>query len=222
MKSYKHPVALCGVGLLITAAQPTAAATIWTSPTWNVATTIPDNNDIGLSDTRTVSLIELDEIIALTLEVNLTGGWNGDLYAHLVHDSGFSVLLNRPGRSVSTPEGSPTGAMSVVFDDAAAVDIHTGIPLSGGSVSGSWQPDARTADPLLVLDSSPRSAYLSGFNGLNPNGSWTLFVADQSSGFTSTLQSWSLTITAVPEPTSALLMLLAGSGIMRRHRRPQH
>lgn len=42
----------------------------------------------------------------ITVTINLTGGWNGDLYAHLVHESGFSVLLNRTGRSLADPDGS--------------------------------------------------------------------------------------------------------------------
>ena len=33
------------------------------------------------------------------MTLNLSGGWNGDLYAYLVHNSGFAVLLNRVGRN---------------------------------------------------------------------------------------------------------------------------
>ena len=47
-------------------------------------------------------------------------------------------------------------------------------------------------------------------NGLDPNGSWTLFFADLSAGDQTTLTSWSLEITAVPEPVPAALGLFGG------------
>jgi len=49
------------------------------------------------------------------------------------------------------------------------------------------------------------------FNGLNPNGTWTLFFADLSGGDASTLVSWGLDIAAVPEPTT---WALVGFGLM--------
>ena len=45
---------------------------------------------------------------------------------------------------------------------------------------------------------------------MNPNGTWTIFFADLSSGETSTLNSWSLDITAVPEPVNVALGISAG------------
>ena len=44
------------------------------------------------------------------------------------------------------------------------------------------------------------------FNGLDPNGVWTLYVADVSSGGEGTLVGWGLQITTVPEPESAALV----------------
>jgi hypothetical protein len=107
--------------------------------------------------------------------------------------------------------------MTILLDDTTLTDIHTAIANSG-LATGTFQPDARTADPLLVTDTSPRSAYLSSFTGLDPNGTWTLFVADQSPGATSTLQSWTLTITAVPEPGTVLLGGISMLLLLRRKR----
>lgn len=53
-------------------------------------------------------------------------------------------------------------------------------------MTGTWQPDGRTNSPGSVLDSQPPDAFLSSFNGLDPNGDWTLFVADVSGGDTHT------------------------------------
>ena len=164
---------------------------------------VPDNNITGLADSREIT-DAAGPVLHLSVSLELTGGWNGDLYAHLVHDSGFAVLLNRIGRSAADTLGSGTSGLQAVFDDDAAFDIHLGLP-SSGIVAGTWQPDARTADPGSVTDSSPRSAFLDSFAGLNPNGRWTLFLADPSPGGTSTLTSWSLHLTTVPEPGSGLL-----------------
>jgi subtilisin-like proprotein convertase family protein len=196
----------------------TEASITWSGPTINVSTTVPDNDDVGLTSTQTVSGNSITQIESITVTINLTGGWNGDLYAHLVHDSGFSVLLNRPGRSLADPDGAGSSGMVINFEDAALSDIHTAIPMSGGSFSGTFQPDGRTTDPYDVLDSDSRPAMLSSFTGLNANGNWTLFIADQSAGETSTLQSWSVTITGVPEPSTLLLSSLAIPMLLRRRR----
>lgn len=193
------------------------AATILTD-TWTVNTAIPDNDDAGYTNTRNLITSDITEIESVTVALNFTGGWNGDLYVYLVHGSGFSVLLNRPGRDTGTPDGSATAGMNITLDDDATTDIHTGIPMSGGSASGTWKPDGRNIDPLLVVASDPRTALLSSFTGLNANGNWTLFVADQSPGNVSTLQSWTLTVTGVPEPSVAWLASLAALVLLRRRR----
>ena len=126
----------------------------------------------------------------------ITGGWNRDFYAHLVHDTGFAVLLNCIGRT-GTMTSSSSG-MLVNFDDQAGQDIHRSPP--AGSITGSWQPDARTLDPGMVTNASPRSAFLGSFTGVDPKGHWTLFIADLSAGDVGTLNSWALSFTAVPEP----------------------
>lgn len=195
-----------------------AASTTWNGPTWNVSTAIPDNNDVGLVSTQTVSATGITEIESVTVTINLSGGWNGDLYAYLVHDSGFSVLLNRPGRSLSNLDGSAASGMSITFDDSALSDIHTAMPMSGGSVSGTYQPDGRITDPLAVLNTDLRPAMFADFIGIDSNGSWTLFIADQSAGETSTLQSWSLNIVGVPEPSAAMLGVLGMLLLLRRKR----
>jgi autotransporter-associated beta strand protein len=160
---------------------------------WTPSTLVPDNNPVGVTDTRNVTFDAAAVITGLEVRLNLSGGWNGDLYGSLVHDSGFTVLLNRPGNTLSNPAGSGSSGMNVTFSDSAATDIHTGIPNSG-FVTGTWQPDARTADPLAVTNTSPRSAFLSSFNEAPVQGNWTLFLADNAAADTSTLNGWGLTI----------------------------
>ena len=162
---------------------------------------IPDGSLTGWSDTRAVSGIGNISDVSVTL--NLSGGWNGDLYAYLVHSSGFSVLLNRVGVTANGSPGYGTAGMNVTLNDAAVLgNIHSVLaPVSGGI----YQPDGRNVNPLTpgsTLGSTLPTALLSSFNGLNPSGNWTLFIADVSGGDVSTVQSWGLQIASVPEPAS--------------------
>ena len=192
---------------LLTLSAANAATTA--TPTFVVSTTIPDNDIIGVADTRTVAT-GITDISSIEVAITLTGGWNGDLYAYLSHAGGFAILLNRPGRSQVFPDGSGSSGMAVIFSDAATVDIHTAIPGSG-MVTGLYQPDGRNVDPTTSLDTTTRSAFLGSFTGLDPSGDWTLYIADTSPGGITNFQSWSLTVTGVPEPSSSLLI---GCGVL--------
>ena len=64
------------------------------------------------------------------------------------------------------------------------------------------------------------SGFHDAFNGLNPNGTWTLFFADSVNGDTTTVNSWSLDITAVPEPVNMAMavfgvVVVAAGGVRR-------
>jgi hypothetical protein len=192
-----------------------SAATI-TSYTYVVNTAVPDNSGIGLVSTQWITA-PIIPISGVTVQLTLAGGWSGDLYAYVTHDTGFAVLLNRPGRTLADPSGSGATDLSVNLDDNASADIHTGIPNSG-SVAGTYQADGRSIDPDNALDTTPRTAFLSSFNGLDPNGEWSLYVADVATGDTMTLASWSLNITLVPEPSTFLLVPAGGCLLLWRRR----
>lgn len=197
---------------------------------------IPDGNPSGLANTQ-MPATNIVSLTSVVISVSISGtpdtdprAFNGDLYAYLTHGSGFSVLLNRVGRTAQTGPASfgyGDNGLNVTFSDSAANDIHlyqnVMAPPAGTPLTGTWQPDARSADPDMVLGTSPRSAFLSSFNLLDARGAWTLFVADLSSGEEHTLNTWTLELTgAVPEPGSIALLsigivLVAGS---RRRERP--
>jgi hypothetical protein len=76
-------------------------------------------------------------------------------------------------------------------------------------------PDRRMIDgqsPAGYFDAAPTGNNLDSLYGSDPNGDWTLFVADLSSPGQSTLVSWGLTIATVPEPQT--WALLVGGGLM--------
>lgn len=209
------------VPLLLAAAHPGArAATVW-SETWTLGTTVPDNDLVGLTDTRTVALAPGLVVTGVSVGLTLSGGWNGDLYAYLAKDDGFAVLLNRPGRDADSPEGSDTSGMTVTFADDAFADLHTAIATMQGAVTGSWQPDGRAVSPATVLDTDLRTALLADFSGMNPSGDWTLFVADLNSGDQTKVESWTLNLstTAIPEPSSLWLPVLGFAAVLLPRRR---
>ncbi|MFO1488989.1 MAG: PEP-CTERM sorting domain-containing protein [Verrucomicrobiota bacterium] len=185
---------------------------------------IPDGNLTGWSVTRALSGITDLAITDVNVSLNISGGFNGDLYAYLAHDSGFSVLLNRPGRPDGFGFGYGDAGLNITLDDAAALgDIHTYQTMAGYATlisNGSgWSPDGRNVNPLTVLGTDSRLNLLDQFHGLNPNGDWTLFVADVSTGAEATLVSWGLSITAVPvvpEPSCLALGILGALALCCR------
>jgi subtilisin-like proprotein convertase family protein len=195
-------------------AQPT------TSFSFNVNQAVPDGSATGLT-LNTNLTVPGGNISSLSLLLNLTGGYNGNLYAYLRGpNGGFAVLLNRVG--ISGASGNSTGysdtGFNVTFKTTATGDIHLyqnvayGLNVSG-QLTGIWQPDGRNIDPLSSpssFDSASRNALLNSFGGTDPNGTWTLFLADVVSGTQSTLASWGLDITTVPEPS---LPALASMGL---------
>ena len=165
---------------------------------------IPDGSLVGTSFSQTLSGLSTAPISDVNVSLNISGGWNGDLYPYLGHDDGFAVLLNRVGRGLAvdggTVAGYGTAGMDVTLSDGGT-DIHWVTSPSGAG----YAPDGRNISPLsstTTFSSTTPSALLSSFNGGNANGTWTLYFADVAGGDTSTLNSWSLEIAAVPEPAS--------------------
>ncbi|MEY2409829.1 MAG: hypothetical protein QOF48_2499, partial [Verrucomicrobiota bacterium] len=167
---------------------------------------ITDNNPNGYASTKSVATT-VGIITDLNVRLNISGGYNGDLFAYLVHESGYSVLLNRVGRRSGDSLGYSDSGFNVTIDDQAANgDIHTyrlhefgnHITPLVGPLTNSWAPDGRATDPAVVLDTDSRTQLLSSFNGLNPNGEWTLFIADLGPLDTATLVSWGLDFCGLP------------------------
>ncbi len=168
---------------------------------------IPDGSRSGLIDVHTLSS-NIRSLSAVRVKLNISGQYNGDLYAYLRHVNGqatnFCVLLNRPGRSASLPAGYSDAGINVSFDAAAANDIHlyrnfTSVP-AGSALLGTWQPDGRAVDPLGVLDTTSRNTSLGSFKGPDGSGEWTLFLADVDAGATNVLVSWELELVGAIAP----------------------
>lgn len=198
----------------------TASAQEYNFSFYGIGANIPDQNPFGVTDVRIINvgsgLTITDVDVSLTILGTGGGGFNGDLYATLRHESGFSVLLNRPGARPGTPSGYSDNGLNITFNDGVPQDIHSyRLVLTGDEnvgisdvLTGTWAPDGRNVDPDLVSPSSPRDSMLSSFNALPLDGTWSLFVSDLSAGGTHRIDGWSMRVQAVPEPGPVALTVL--------------
>jgi subtilisin-like proprotein convertase family protein len=226
MHKYSH---LLIVALLTAPAVASAQVFNYSFPGINAA--IPDGDSSGLVNAQSIvaspNLTIADLTVTLSISGTGLGGFNGDLFVTLQHDDGFSILLNRAGARGGTAFGYGDSGLNVTFDDAAIGDVHNyrqvlnddhATPITG-NLTGTWSPDARSADPGVVLDTSTRNAFLNSFDGVPVGGTWSLFVTDLSTGGTQQLDSWGLQIVAVPEPAftaGAVALGLLGFAFYRR------
>lgn len=219
--------------VLLCAMAPTsqAALTVIDFGENNLAMPIPDYQSSGIQRTVTLSGLESQApyLVTVSLKISATGygAYNGDFYAYLRHvsadgmQSQYAVLLNRVGRTADNPSGYDGNGLEVTLADDATTDIHlyaTSGGLVGSYLTGTFQPDGRTSDPNTVLGSDSRTAMLNNLGTMDPNGSWTLFVADMERGGTAILAKWGITLTPVPEPNTISLLYM-GLGALALYRR---
>ena len=204
-----------------------AHATLYTYDFNGINALIPDGDVNGYQNSQSVTgpfnhgPNDTSEIVDVNVTLSISGGYNGDLYGYLVHSSGFAVLVNRVGRISGDAFGYADTGFDVTIDGQASGhtvnDIHlyraagNSPAFSSGRLTGSWLEDGRADDPDAVTgNTANRNALLSSFNALSASGTWTLFLADLSFGEQSTLNSWGLQISTVPEPVNRALLGLAG------------
>lgn len=173
--------------------------------TFNVHTYIPDGNAVGLPAPGKVSGLS-GVISSISLGINLTGGYNGDLFAYLEAPNGATVaLFNQPGVTENDPFGFGGSGLAITLSAAGTSKFQTANETPGLVVTGDFQPTGSFAT----------------LNDLDPNGTWTLFVADLADGGgLAELNTWSLNIgtvpAAVPEPgqgTGMALLAVAALGV---------
>jgi hypothetical protein len=193
------------------ASQAVIYSTNWNGG-WDNGNVVPDGSYSGWTDTRTVNSMPAGTLDAVAVTLTLNSGWTGDLFAYLVSDTGFCVLLDQVG-------GGAAGAGNMTIrlaDDGfgtyggftgggSFANIHS---YAGGNTSlTTWNPD-NDAGGLLPQGGS---GSLGSFTAAN--GTWTLFIADLSGGGVTTVTDWGLQmdIVAVPEVETWIAAALAGA-----------
>lgn len=127
--------------------------------------------------------------VTVTL-AGLSHTYPDDLDVLLVGPGGQTVML-------MSDVGGSTGIVGVTltFDDSASGSL----PDSGAIASGTCKPtniDTTTDNFPFPAPAGPFGSTLAMFNGLNPNGTWSLYILDDDSRDTGSLaQGWRLSIT---------------------------
>ncbi len=194
--------------------------------------TIYDGNQVGSVFTGNFTANSWERAVAVTVTLNITGGYNSDLYGYLVAPNGtVMMLVNQSANLLGTGMNNVT-LTGFTMSSATAFNI-------GGSYPGAQSltaynnpiqnPGTQSVDGngLLTGVYSPIGSMLYG-PGYNPandltagqyanlpaaSGVWTLYFADmmQDDGGNGnhTLNSWTLTLAVVPEPVELALGLFA-------------
>jgi len=202
-------ILMLAVLLTVASVQAQVLTTNWSGSFVNGGV-VPDNDPSGLTITESLAGWS-GSVSNVSVTLNLTGGWNGDIYAYLYHDGVMSVLLNRVGTPANSGLGYGDSGFNVTLTyDTAFPSIHNyqaDTPtIIGGVVQGTWQPDG---------------AGLNVFNGIDAAGTWSLYLADLNPGGVMTLNNFGLQVEATPEPSVLALSAvgtLAGLLFLRRRK----
>jgi PKD repeat protein len=129
-----------------------------------------------------------------------------DLDILLVGPGGQKVLLMSDASG-----GADANNVTLTFDDAAASNL----PDSSGIVSGTYKPtDFEPGDIFpSPAPAGPYGTTLSAFNGLNPNGTWSLYVLDDAAGDSGSISAgWSLKFSFPTTSTPVVVLSAPASG----------
>jgi subtilisin-like proprotein convertase family protein len=168
----------------------------------------------------TISGLDGQFITHLTLTLSgMTHTFPSDLDIVLAGPNGqLTMLMSEVGGNTRFPVSD----LTLTLDDFAA----SSLPINSTLLSGTFQPTRQF--PTLGFEfpspapagSANAPASLAVFNGTNPNGTWLLYVLDESSPDSGTIsRGWTLDIQTIPEPgTFAMAAVALGCFAARRIR----
>lgn len=180
---------------------------------------VADFGAILLQDQVTGADASLAYFVEVTLKILPAAG--GNMFA-----ADFLVdLRHNTGSSLNDPVGTYRSVN--LFQDLAA----TADPLGFGSVANGIEIRLKDSYPLRLRDYADfnSTAALTGnwqayealdpLGQMDPNGVWGLFVSDTSIGGVGVLTEWTVTLTAIPEPTISPGLLMAIGAVLGMWRR---
>ena len=127
----------------------------------------------------------------VTVRLNqLTHTWPADIDIMLVSPAGQKVILMS-----DTGAGFAISGVNLTFDDAATASLPDQAPIT----SGTYKPtDYPPADFFSNAPAGPVQFTMSAFEGFDPNGTWSLFVVDDTAlNNGAILSGWTLNLTTV-------------------------
>jgi uncharacterized repeat protein (TIGR01451 family) len=168
----------------------------------NTAIAIPDHGPASPYPS-TISVSGLTGLVGkVTVSLKgVTHGFPDDIDIILVSPSGQKVVLMS-----DTGGGHSITNVNLTFDDSAT----SGLPDSAQIVSDTYKPtDFEPGDSFPPpAPAGAVSAFLSAFNGSNPNGNWSLYVVDDATGDSGAISSWSLAITTITPVSPAVNLVV--------------
>lgn len=185
--------------LLLTLAPPDAAAVAPPAPAFCTATTTTFTNNTAVAIpsgpvvvTSTIGVAGLGAyLFDLDMTTFLTHTWSADLY----------VTIQSPAGTVVTLTTGNGGEYDDVFNGTVWDDDAN----PGGQVPYSTNNGLATDHNYFLVNPAtllvPEEA-LGAFLGEDPNGTWTLTIADQFIGESGSLDSWSLHLTTIDQAPS--------------------
>lgn len=213
--SYSAPITITSIPISTTASSTSStcngsavqlSATTTSGGTQNIASTfsnntpvpIPDNNTAGATSAITVSGISPSTLSAtsvVSVKINLTHTYDGDLAISLISPSGNSVYLsNRRG-------SSGDNFINTVFTMSAATLVNLGT----APFTGNFKPDGN----------------LGAFTG-NVNGTWILKVQDLAGVDTGRIQNWNIIINSLVPETISYSWTSSPAGFSSTDQNPVH
>ena len=136
-------------------------------------------------------------------------------FTHTYPDDVGSVVIHPSGRSsiLMAHAGGGLGATNVdlTFDRGSSVSVPDEDQLTSTHYAPAAYGDAYVFPANFALPSGPYNANLAAFEGIDPNGNWSLFAADDSHGDFGNIGGWTIAITT-GTPVNPLAELSVNSG----------
>jgi subtilisin-like proprotein convertase family protein len=165
----------------------------------------PYPSPITVSGVPNASTVTGERVSKVTVAINgLTHDFTQDLQILLVGPQGQTVMLMNDAGAQTSPFG--VSGVNLTFDQAATGQL----PQTTTITSGSYRPSnfgPNDTMPAPASGSVPAGPYGSSLDVFgtstrtssfaDPNGTWNLFVSDDTAGGTGVIDSWSITVQTI-------------------------
>jgi Ca2+-binding RTX toxin-like protein len=168
---------------------------------------IPDAGGPAMPFSDTINVAYDFEIADVTVGIDLSHTWVGDLIADVDNVSTVVNLFDRVGRLAGVP----------AFGDSSDL-INGGYNFNDGFGGDLWAA-AAVFDPVPIGDYFPTgldntASFLSDFDGQMSAGDWTLTISDNAGADLGTVDSWTLDLLPVAN-ASGFLFGTPGDDVLR-------